>query len=38
LKQKGLQRAAAFTWEETATQTLLVYDRLVASRPAQEKE
>jgi glycosyltransferase involved in cell wall biosynthesis len=36
LKQKGLQRAARFSWEETATQTLLVYDRLLGDRPASE--
>jgi glycosyltransferase involved in cell wall biosynthesis len=28
LKQKGLARAAAFSWEKTATETLLVYDAL----------
>lgn len=36
LKQKGLQRAAQFSWEETATQTLLVYDQLLSNRPAEE--
>jgi glycosyltransferase involved in cell wall biosynthesis len=36
LKQKGLQRAAAFSWEETATQTLFIYDRLLAGQPAPE--
>lgn len=35
LKQKGLQRAAEFSWQETATQTLLVYDRLLGDRPAR---
>jgi len=36
LRQKGLQRAAQFSWEETATQTLLVYDRLLSGRAARE--
>ena len=29
MKQKGLAQAARFSWEETATETLLVYDRVV---------
>jgi glycosyltransferase involved in cell wall biosynthesis len=29
LKQKGLERAAEFSWERTATETLMIYDRLV---------
>lgn len=29
LKQKGLKRAAEFSWEQTTTKTLLVYDSLV---------
>jgi glycosyltransferase involved in cell wall biosynthesis len=29
LKHKGLQQAASFTWEETATKTLLVYDQVL---------
>lgn len=29
LKEKGLKRAAEFSWERTATETLLVYDSLV---------
>ena len=28
LKQKGLAQAANFSWEKTATETLMVYDRL----------
>lgn len=28
LRQKGLEQAAKFTWEKTATETLLVYDRI----------
>lgn len=28
LKQKGLAQAASFSWEKTATETLLVYDRI----------
>jgi glycosyltransferase involved in cell wall biosynthesis len=28
MKEKGLKRAAEFSWEQTATQTLLVYDSL----------
>jgi glycosyltransferase involved in cell wall biosynthesis len=36
LRQKGLQRAAQFSWEETATQTLLVYDGLLGGRPPGE--
>jgi glycosyltransferase involved in cell wall biosynthesis len=30
LRQQGLQRAARFSWEETARQTLTVYDRVLA--------
>lgn len=30
LKQKGLAQAANFSWEKTATETLLVYDKAVA--------
>jgi glycosyltransferase involved in cell wall biosynthesis len=29
LKEKGLKRAAEFSWERTITKTLLVYDSLV---------
>jgi glycosyltransferase involved in cell wall biosynthesis len=29
LRQKGLARAANFSWEKTATETLMVYDQLV---------
>ncbi len=29
LKQKGLAQAARFSWEKTATETLLVYDKLM---------
>jgi glycosyltransferase involved in cell wall biosynthesis len=29
LRNKGLQQAASFTWEETATKTLLVYDQVL---------
>jgi glycosyltransferase involved in cell wall biosynthesis len=28
LRQKGLQQAAKFSWEKTATETLLVYDQV----------
>lgn len=28
LRQKGLQQAANFSWEKTATETLLIYDQL----------
>ncbi len=28
MKQKGLQQAAKFSWEQTATETVIVYDRL----------
>jgi len=28
LKEKGLKQAARFSWEKTATETLLVYDSL----------
>ncbi len=31
LKEKGLQQAASFSWEETATKTLLVYDQALDS-------
>jgi glycosyltransferase involved in cell wall biosynthesis len=30
LKQKGLAQAANFSWEKTATETLLVYDRIIS--------
>lgn len=30
LKQKGLAQAANFSWEKTATETLLIYDRLIS--------
>lgn len=30
LKEKGLAQVAKFSWEKTATETLLVYDRLVS--------
>ncbi len=30
LKEKGLKQAADFSWERTATETLLVYDRLLS--------
>jgi glycosyltransferase involved in cell wall biosynthesis len=32
MQQKGLEQAARFTWEKTATDTLLVYDRVSQSR------
>jgi len=31
MRQKGLAQAATFSWEKTATETALVYDRLVTS-------
>jgi glycosyltransferase involved in cell wall biosynthesis len=31
MKQKGLQQAAEFSWEKTATETLLLYDRISTS-------
>lgn len=31
MKQKGLQQAAKFSWEKTATETLLLYDRISTS-------
>lgn len=30
LKEKGLAQAANFSWEKTATETLLVYDRIIS--------
>jgi glycosyltransferase involved in cell wall biosynthesis len=30
LRQKGPQQAARFSWEKTATETLIVYDRVMA--------
>jgi glycosyltransferase involved in cell wall biosynthesis len=33
LRQKGLERAAAFTWEQTARQTLAVYREVVTGKP-----
>lgn len=33
MKQKGLAQAATFSWEKTATETLLVYDRLASAGP-----
>ena len=30
LKEKGMKQAADFSWERTATETLLVYDRLLS--------
>lgn len=32
LRQKGEQQAATFSWEKTATETLLVYDSVVGGR------
>jgi glycosyltransferase involved in cell wall biosynthesis len=32
LKRRGLAQAATFTWEKTATETLLVYDALLGGR------
>ena len=32
LRQKGEQQAASFSWEKTATETLLVYDEAVGKR------
>jgi hypothetical protein len=29
LRQKGPQQAARFSWEKTATETLMVYDSLI---------
>jgi hypothetical protein len=29
LKQKGLEQAAKFSWEKTATETLMIYTSLV---------
>ena len=32
LRQKGEQQAATFSWEKTATETLLVYDAVAGER------
>jgi len=32
LRQKGLQQAAKFSWQKTATETALVYDLVLRSR------
>jgi glycosyltransferase involved in cell wall biosynthesis len=32
LRAKGLARAAQFTWERTARETIAVYERVVAGR------
>lgn len=32
LRQKGLEQAAKFSWQETATETALVYDLVLSSR------
>ncbi len=32
LRAKGLARAARFTWERTARETIAVYERVVAGR------
>jgi glycosyltransferase involved in cell wall biosynthesis len=32
LRQKGLQRAAKYTWEHTARETLNVYERAVKTQ------
>lgn len=32
LRQKGVEQAAKFTWEKTATETLLVYDQVASGR------
>jgi hypothetical protein len=29
LRRQGLEQAAKFTWENTAAETLLVYDRVI---------
>lgn len=34
MREKGLARAADFSWEKTATETLLIYDRLAESQRA----
>lgn len=31
MRQKGLERAAEFSWEQTATETLLVYDEVAST-------
>jgi glycosyltransferase involved in cell wall biosynthesis len=33
LREKGLKRAAEFSWEQTAAETLLVYDNLLSNQP-----
>ncbi len=32
LRERGLARAAQFTWERTARETIAVYERVVAGR------
>jgi alpha-1,3-rhamnosyl/mannosyltransferase len=32
LRKKGLARAAQFTWERTARETMAVYERVVGGR------
>ena len=37
LRRKGLQRAAQFSWERTARETLAVYRQVLAARPARSR-
>lgn len=37
LRCKGLQRAAQFSWERTARETLAVYRQVLAARPARSR-
>lgn len=37
LRRRGLERAASFSWRQTARETLAVYERVAASRPTRAR-